>query len=93
MVVLKNGLIVKELIKDIIIDGLIQKYDDSSDFMFVKIIQIGEELIKKPEYQNTKDLVLMLRRINKVPTPFGYYINESDVLAVLTDDEFNQISA
>lgn len=91
MVVLGKRLLVKELIKDIKINGLIQKYDDSSDFMFVQVIEIGEGLQDKPEYQNIENLVLVLKRIAKIPFIESYFINEEDILAVMSKDEFEEL--
>ena len=91
MLVTKKNLYVKELIKDLKVDGLVQKYDDNSDFMFVKIIEVGKEIENKVEYQDKENTVLVLKRIAKIPFISGYFINEEDILAILTKEEFEAL--
>ena len=94
MIVTKNNLLVKEIKFDIkTSDGLIQKYDDCSDFIFTEIIEIGKDIQNKVEYQD-KNNILVLNRINKRPYLDGqYFINENDILAIITTDELNKIKA
>lgn len=94
MVVTQNNLLVQEIISDLkTSDGLIQKYDDSSNFIFANIIEVGEYLDNKTLYQN-KDNVLILRRISKIPFLDGkYFIDEKDILGVMSKEEFEKIKA
>ena len=94
MIVTKNNLLVREIKFDIkTSDGLIQKYDDSSDFIFTEIIEVGKDIQNKVEYQD-KNNILILNRINKRPYLDGQYlINENYILAIITKDELNKIKA
>ena len=94
MIVTQDNLLIKEITCDLkTSDGLTLKYDDSSNFIFASILEIGELLDNKPIYQD-KTNVLVLRRINKVPYINGqYFINEKDILGIMTEDEFKKLQA
>lgn len=94
MLVTQDNLLVEEIITDLrSSDGLVQKYDDSSNFIFTKIIEVGEAIKNKIIYQD-KSNVLVLRRISKIPFLDGqYFINEKDILGIMSKDEFNKIKA
>lgn len=94
MLVTQNNLLVEEIVCDLkTSDGLIQKYDDSSNFIFAKIIEVGQFLECKTIYQD-KTNVLVLRRISKIPFLNGqYFIDEKDILGVMTKEEFEEIKA
>ena len=94
MIVTQDNLLVKEIQVDIKnSNGLIQKYDDTSNFIFASILEIGEALDHKTIYQD-KSNILILRRISKIPFLDGqYFINEKDILGIMSKDEFEKIKA
>lgn len=94
MIVTQDNLLIEEIQCDLkTSDGLIQKYDDSSNFIFANILEVGEDINNKIVYQD-KNNVLILRRISKVPFLDGqYFINEKDILGIMSKDEFEKIKA
>ena len=94
MIVTKNNFLVKEIKADLVTSsGLLVKYDDASDFIFVRIIEVGLEIRDKIIYQDKDHIVLVLNRINKRPFIEGqYFINENDILAIISDDEFSKLT-
>lgn len=94
MLVTQNNLLVKEIVCDLkTSDGLVQKYDDTSNFIFANIIEVGEFLDCKTLYQN-RDNVLVLKRISKIPFLDGqYFIDEKDILGVMSKEEFEKLKA
>lgn len=82
---------VKELKKDLTIDGLQERYDESNPFMLCEIIEVGKGLDSAVEYQNPEDKVLLTSRGNKIPFRGGYFVEEQYVLAVFTREEYNNL--
>ncbi len=91
MIVLGRNIYVQEIKKDIKVDGILQKYDDSSDFIFAKIIEVGDDLLSIPYLQDKDNTILVLRRISKSPFYDGYFIKFDDILATMTLEEFNAL--
>lgn len=82
---------VEELKKDITVDGLIERYDESNNFMLSKIIEVGEELQSDIKYQNKDNIVLLTSRIDKVPFKGGFFVPETAVLAILSKEEYEAL--
>ena len=91
MIVRGTKMIVKELQKDMTINGLVQKYDDSSPYMLVKIEVLGEDLQNIPEYQDINNIVLVALRGNKTPYRDGYIIDNGTVQIVYTKEEYEAL--
>jgi len=93
MIITGNYIQVKELIKDVVVDGLIQKYDDSSPYMFGKVINAKKEILDDlsvltPDINNT---VILFSRINKLPFLDTYFVDKQHVIAVMSMEEFNNL--
>lgn len=82
---------VEELKKDITVDGLIERYDESNNFMLSKVVEVGEELKNDVKYQNYENIVLLTSRIDKVPFKGGFFVPETAVLAILTKEEYEKL--
>ena len=91
MIVLGTTLFVKELQKDMTVNGLVQKYDDSSPYMLVKIEALGKDLENIPEYQDIDNIVLLILRGNKTPYRDGYIIDNSPVKFIYTKEEYEAL--
>lgn len=92
MILLKNNILIKELQEDFIIDGLLIKYDDSCPVMYGQIIEISQELRDKfTIYGELENIVVVFKRVAKVPVLDGYLVNYDDVIALMSVEEFNQL--
>ena len=93
MIITGNYIQVKELQKDMKVDGLIQKYDDSSPYMFGKIIDAKNEIKNELMiYSNDiSNLVILFNRINKIPFLDTYFVDRQNVIAIMTIDEYNNL--
>ena len=92
MVFLKNNILVKELQADFVIDGLLEKYDDSSPVMYGIIVDVSEEVRNKLTiYGEIENTILMFKRVAKVPVLGGYLVNYDDVIALMSIEEFNKL--
>ena len=93
MIITGNYIQVKELVKDVTVDGLIQKYDDSSPYMFGKVINAKKEILDdlsviNPDVNNT---VILFNRVNKLPFLNTYFVDRQHVIAVMSMKEFNEL--
>ncbi len=93
MIITGNYIQVKELVKDVTVDGLIQKYDDSSPYMFGKVINAKKEILDdlsviNPDVNNT---VILFNRVNKLPFLNTYFVDKQHVIAVMSMKEFNEL--
>lgn len=84
---------IKELQDDFIIDGLIQKYDDSSPFMFGVVIGGNDNLLDElSTCSNYGDkIIISFRRVAKVPYLNCYLVSKEDVIDVMTESEYEDI--
>ena len=84
---------IKELQDDFIIDGLIQKYDDSSPFMFGVVIGGNDNLLDElSTCSNYGDkIIISFRRVAKVPYLNCYLVSKEDVIDVMTESEYKDI--
>lgn len=93
MLITGNYIQVKELIKDVTVDGLLQKYDDSSPYMFGKVINANKKILEdlsviNPDINNT---VILFKRINKLPYLNTYFVDKNDVIAVMSIEEYESL--
>lgn len=91
MIVTGKRFFVEELKKDITVDGLVERYDESNNFMLSKIVELGEELQNEVKYQNYNNIVLLTSRIDKVPFKGGFFVPETAVLAILSKEEYDNL--
>ena len=90
----KDYMLVRELQKDFMVDGLIQKYDDSSNVMYGKVIDASDTVLN---YLSTvgylSNMVVMFKRLAKIVPPGlnGYLVSFEDVIAILTKEEFEKL--
>lgn len=96
MALLNNYIKVKELTDNMMIDDMLEKYDDTSPYMFCKIIDIDKNVLNKitldlgiEEFQ-LYNLVLVVKRVTKIRGFKGLYIQLSDVIEVVTKDEYEK---
>ena len=73
-------------------DGIMIKYDDSNQYMFVKLVydlpkDYADEL--GVEVYELSDLVFVIKRVAKVPFINDYYVvDRKDVVCYMTTKEF-----
>lgn len=84
---------IKELQDDFIVDGLIQKYDDSSPFMFGIVVGGNDNLIDELNtYSNYGDkIIISFKRVAKVPYLNCYLVSKEDVIDVMTESEYEDV--
>lgn len=88
----KNFILVNELKDDIIVDGILTKYDDNNNFMFVEVIQASNNAYSEiSQYTDPDNVVLVISRIAKTPFLTNYVITLDDVLMLLTKEEYNKL--
>ena len=93
MIITGNYIQVKELVKDVTVDGLIQKYDDSSPYMFGKVINAKKEILDELSTLSSdiNNTVILFNRVNKLPFLNTYFVDKQHVIAVMSMDEFNNL--
>ena len=93
MVTVGKFLKVKELQDDFIIDGLLQKYDDSSSFMFGQVIggniDILNELGTIAGYE--QNIVISFKRVAKLSYLNCYLVSKEDLIDVMTYEEYEEL--
>lgn len=83
---------VKELKKDLLVDGLIEKYDDNSPYILAEILECDEKTYNElSEYGDVDDLVVLFRRPNKLPFKDTLIVSNRDIISVMTRDEYNSL--
>lgn len=83
---------VKELKDDVYVDGLLQKYDDSSPYIFAEIIEAESNIYDKlSDYGDIDDLIVIFRRPNKLPFLDTFFVSNEDIIAVMTREEYNSL--
>lgn len=93
MIITGNYIQVKELKKDLVVDGLIQKYDDSSPYMFGKVLNANSKILDElsvisPNINNT---VILFNRVNKIPYLNSYFVDRQNVIAIMDMEEYNNL--
>lgn len=89
----QDWMIVQEIQKDFIIDGLLQKYDDSDPIMLVKVLQ-ANSLVESDITSITGTLenaILLINRCNKTAWHGNYLAKGENIIAIMTKDELNQL--
>ena len=84
---------IRELQDDFMIDGLIQKYDDSSPFMFGIVVGGNDNLLDELNtYSNFEDtIIISFKRVAKIPYLNCYLVSKEDVIDVMTKEEYEYI--
>lgn len=89
---LKNCVFITEIQKDITIDGILQKYDDSSPIMIGKVVggnnSVISELRKDIPYG---PLYITCFRGNKTAYFGTYLINYENIIEVMNEKEFEDL--
>lgn len=93
MIITGNYIQIEELQKDIKVDGLIQKYDDSSPYMFGKIINANKKILDEFSTidSNINNLVILFNRVNKLPYLNTYFVDRQNVIAIMNMEEYNNL--
>ena len=90
---LRNCVLVKELQDDMIIDGLLTKYDESSPYMYGKVIDGSKELLDKL-YAYANDYgsatVISFFRVNKTPYEGKYLVDADNIIEVMNMNEYER---
>ena len=91
--ILRKCVLVKELQDDMIIDGLLTKYDDSSPYMYGKVIDGSKELLDRL-YAAANDYgsatIISFFRVNKTPYEGKYLVDEDNIIEVMNISEYLQ---
>lgn len=96
MALLNNYIKVKELTDNLEIDGMLEKYDDTSPYMFAKIQDIDKEALHKIVASTGLDehivwnSVLVFKRVTKVKGFLGYYVQVSDLIEIIDTKTYNK---
>lgn len=95
MKVLNSNLIVKEIQAEVDKNGLIMKYDDANQYMFVKLVyDVPESLAVELGIETYKlaEAIFVIKRCAKIEFLDGcYIIDRKDLVAYLDKDEFKNI--
>ena len=97
MLVLNGYLEVKELKDDLVEDGIIQKYDDNSPYIYARMINVDPKILEefsameKEMAQPKTHTIILTRRISKIPVNGNYFVHKSDVIKLLTESEYNKL--
>ena len=81
---------IKELQDDFIIDGLLQKYDDSSPFMFGVVLGGNDILLDELNTCSSygDKIIISFKRVAKLPYLNCYLVAKEDVIDVMTEEEY-----
>lgn len=101
MALLNNYIKVKELTDNMQIDGMLEKYDDTSPYMFCKIIDIDADALNritsKTDMHNNQismsklfQSVIVVKRVTKIRGFKGYYIQLSDIIEIIPEEEYKK---
>ena len=90
--IIRKSLIVKELQDDMLIDGLLQKYDDASPYMYGKVIDGEASLLDKLNTMTNfgEDSVVSFFRVNKTPYNGNYLVDYDNIIEVISESEYNK---
>ena len=93
MIITGNYIQVKELKKDLVVDGLIQKYDDNSPYMFGKVINANKKILEdlSTMVPDVNNLVILFNRVNKLPYLNSYFVDRQNVIAIMDMEEYNNL--
>ena len=93
MIITGNYIQVKELVKDVMVDGLLQKYDDSSPYMFGRVINANKTILDELStiITDTNDVVVLFKRVSKLPYLNTYFVDRQDVIAIMSMKEFEAL--
>lgn len=87
-----DNILVTELVKDSKAGALIVSQDESSSYMFVKILEISDEASKELDVDKTSDSILIINRCAKMPfIQDTFFISYKDVKAVIDKEYFEEI--
>lgn len=88
----KKCLKVEELQDDITVDGLLQKYDDSSQIMMGHVLGGNDELMNKirSKIQYGK-VMITFKRVAKVPYFGMYLVEEPDIIDIMSEEEYKKV--
>ncbi|MBQ2639165.1 MAG: hypothetical protein IJF92_00145 [Bacilli bacterium] len=101
MALLNNYIKVKELTDNMQVDGMLEKYDDTSPYMFCKIIDIDADALNKitskTDMHNNQismsqlfKSVIVVKRVTKIRGFKGYYIQLSDIIEIIPSEEYDK---
>lgn len=93
MVTVGRYLKVKELQDDFMVDGLLQKYDDSSSFMFGQVIGGNMEILNNLGTISgyNQNIVISFKRVAKLPYLNCYLVSNEDLIDVMTYEEYEEL--
>ena len=93
MIITGNYIQVKELKKDLVVDGLIQKYDDSSPYMFGKVLNANKKILEdlSTMVPDVNNLVILFNRVNKISYLNSYFVDRQHVIAIMDMEEYNNL--
>ena len=87
----KDYILVKELTDDMMIDGLLEKYDDNSPFIHAKVIEASRDfLYRLNEEYPSQDAVILFSRPNKIPYLGYLLVHEADIIATMSKEEYEK---
>lgn len=97
MALLNNYIKVKELTNNLLINDILEKYDDTSPYMFAEIIDMSQEVASLLSsktglevHQLWNKSVIVVKRVTKVKGFLGYYVQVSDLIEVINRETYNK---
>ena len=88
----KKCLKVKELQDNIVVDGLLEKYDDSSQIMMGQVLGGNEELLDKIRSKiSYGKVIITFKRVAKVPYFGMYLVEEPDIIDIMSEEEYKNV--
>ena len=90
---LGNFIKVKELTDDFVIDGLLQKYDDSSTYMFGEVVGGKAELVDTLNTAITynEKTIISFKRVAKTPYLNCYLVAKEDIIDVMSESDYRSL--
>lgn len=90
--ILKESVLVKELQDDMIENGLLVKYDDSSPFMYGMIKNGNSAILEKlRQYIPYGNIIVSFYRVNKTPYRGLYVVDYNNILEVMSEEEYKHL--
>lgn len=95
MILQGGNILVKELQDDLVINGVVSRYDSDNPYMFCEILNISEESRTEMKLEkDIKDVVLVIKRYAKEEyIGDSYFISYKDVRAIIDKEDYDSLVA
>ena len=102
MALLNNYLKLKELTDDLEFNGILEKYDDTSPYIYAELLDIDAEALSKlsevqelsgrtyDTHELLNNCVFVFRRVTKIRGFRGIYAQLSDLIEIIPRETYNK---